>query len=62
MLPRYFHCVRNHYQKLVSQTRGPPVHFVRPKHLPYFSYKMRPAALLNTLFQCLFACNIISSK
>jgi hypothetical protein len=59
---RSFRCVRKHYLNLVSQTRGPPVYFMRPAHLPYFSYRMRHATLLNTLFQCLFACNFISSK
>ena len=54
--------VRNHNLNLVSQTRGPPVHFMRPAHLPFFSYSMQPAELVNTLFHCLFACNFISSK
>ena len=43
--------VRNHYLNLVSQTQGPPVYFMLPAHLSYFSYRIRPATLLNTLFQ-----------
>jgi hypothetical protein len=47
-------CTLHHVLDQASQTRGPPVHFMRPLHWSCSNYRMWPTSELNNFFSRFF--------